>query len=170
MGSNERKRRKFFRQLTYILISAAIFAGILLYARNIEQRSTYFFVKFNNPDGSISREFKLEIAHTTAARSKGLMYRKELPSNGGMVFVYPREEIQSFWMKNTYVPLDMIFLDRNWRVLGVLHEVPINNTEARKIDKPSMYVVEIPAGTAEEDGIQEGSTAAFNIPPPIAEN
>ena len=98
------------------------------------------------------------------------MYRKEMAKTDGMIFVYPNQSNQNFWMKNTYIPLDMVFVQQDWKVAGVLHDVPVLNTEPRKIDKPSLYVIELNSGTAKEQGIKEGSVLQYNDPPPKAKD
>jgi uncharacterized membrane protein (UPF0127 family) len=165
MGKNQRKHKKFIRQLIYLTISLAVFAAVLLYGRNLEQHSTYFFVKFQN-SGKTTDEFKLSIADTEDERAKGLMFVKYMPQNEGMIFVYSEENVQAFWMKETYIPLDMVFVDKNWNVAGVLNNLPILNTEPRRVTKPSMYVIELNAGMAKKYGISEGSKVIFDGTPP----
>ncbi len=108
---------------------------------------------------------QVEVAATPAARTKGLMYRQSLATNAGMVFVFANEEVLSFWMKNTYVALDMIFLSANKTVVGVVaHAEPLTETP-RGVDAPAQYVVEVNASYAQEHGIVAGTVATFeNIP------
>ena len=157
MGKNQRKHKKFIRQLIYILIGLSAFVAVFLYARNLELQSTHLFVKFKGADNKLSDEFKLEIAANDNDRAKGLMYRKEMLEHEGMIFVYNKPEKQVFWMKNTLLPLDMLFLDENMKVLGILKNVPAMNTDQRSIDKPSQYVIEFNAGVSDRHGIKEGS-------------
>lgn len=113
-------------------------------------------IAFETPSG-MTPEFSMELAFTPSQRSRGLMYRKHLDPTKGMLFVFPDNEIRSFWMKNTYISLDMLFIDEEFRVAGVLTDVPPLNERPRKIDRPSKYVVELAAGTAARHGIVEGS-------------
>ncbi len=89
-----------------------------------------------------------EVVSTPGARQLGLMYRKELAENAGMLFVFPEEKPLTFWMKNTYVPLDIIFLDRDLRVVSVAENaVPMTETP-RPSNKPAQYALEVRAGSA----------------------
>ena len=119
----------------------------------------FLSVRFDNPDGSSSREFKLKVASTGGQRQKGLMFRKRLDPYQGVLFVFPTEREHSFWMKDTYISVDMVFLDSAFRVVGVLSDVPILSLDRRTIGSPSMYVIELLAGSARENRIQIGSVA-----------
>jgi hypothetical protein len=111
-----------------------------------------FFVK----EGSTSPHFLLEVCSSDAERRLGLMYRKKLAADRGMLFVFPDSSEHPFWMKNTYISLDMIFVDEGLTVVGVLRDVPPLNEEPRTVGRESMYVIELPAGTAEKYGLSVG--------------
>ncbi|MBC7792191.1 MAG: DUF192 domain-containing protein [Clostridia bacterium] len=99
----------------------------------------------------------VEIADDDRERAHGLMNRKEMAQNHGMVFVFPRESVQSFWMKNTLIPLDMIFVDHSFNVVGVVENAePLTLTD-RTIGVPSMYVIEVNGGFARENAIAAGT-------------
>ncbi|MCK5688743.1 DUF192 domain-containing protein, partial [Myxococcota bacterium] len=77
----------------------------------------------------------------------------------------PTESIQSFWMQNTYIPLDMIFISANKEVVGVVHDAEPLTLTSRRVDIPSLYVVEVNAGLAARFDIQSGTHVAFeNVP------
>lgn len=99
----------------------------------------------------------VEVVKNSEERAKGLMYRKEMARDRGMLFIFDRQEIQSFWMKNTYLSLDLIFIDESKKVVGVLANVPPLNEQSRKIDQPSRYVLEANAGWALENQISIGT-------------
>ncbi len=158
MPSNTKKRRRNRTQIFIVVLALAVLVGgYVLLADMVDSRGK---VKayFDNGEGK-SSEFVLEIARTDAERSKGLMFRKpgELKAKEGMIFVFPTEQIQSFWMKNTYISLDMIFVNRSLEVVGVLKEVPVLNEKRRQVSTPSSYVVELLAGQADKHGIKKGS-------------
>ncbi|MEK7743369.1 MAG: DUF192 domain-containing protein, partial [Elusimicrobiota bacterium] len=83
--------------------------------------------KLTFPDGT---GITVEVADTPEAREKGLMFRRTLSRDQGMLFVFPEEQMLQFWMKNTLVSLDMIWLDRERRVTGVHPEVPASREDA----------------------------------------
>lgn len=94
---------------------------------------------------------QVEIADTESKRMKGLMFRKSLAEKSGMFFIFPEEDIYSFWMKNTLIPLDMIWLDKDYRVVYIKSFVPICVTEDCAIYDPGIkakYVLEVNAGFA----------------------
>jgi len=161
MGTNEKRRKANVRQIEFlVLFILAVAVGLYAYLRYSAAYGTVV-VRFETPSGALTPPFRLEVADTPAKRSKGLMYRKpgELQADEGMIFVYEKDDIQRFWMRETYIPLDMIFLDRNLKVVGILEDVPILNDKERSIDRPSRFVVELLAGSAKKHGIQVGSKA-----------
>ncbi len=99
----------------------------------------------------------VELACTDLERARGLMYRKELPPNRGMLFIFPYLDYHSFWMKNTYIPLDIIHIDGNYRVVGIIENARPLTTNSLVIDKPSLYVLEVNAFFARDNGISPGT-------------
>jgi uncharacterized membrane protein (UPF0127 family) len=120
-----------------------------------------------------SVQFRVELALTAAERSRGLMYRPVVPADTGMLFDMGRHDVHSFWMRNTWASLDMVFLDKALQVVGWLEQVPTRNDAPRSIGKPSWYVLELAAGTAKAVGLQTGMQfvltrtpdGAANVPP-----
>ena len=107
--------------------------------------------------------FKVEIADTEAAREKGLMFRKSLPPGQGMLFDFHREAPVGFWMKNTYVPLDMIFIRSNGRIANIAENAkPLSETVIPS-DGPVLAVLEVAGGTARKLGIVPGDRVANPI-------
>jgi len=111
---------------------------------------------------------RVEVVNTPAARDRGLMHRKKLPADAGMLFVFPKQEVLEFWMKDTLIPLDMIFLDRDRKVVGVVENAKPLTEDARGVGKPSIYVLEVNAGFASKHGVGAGTTAEFVAVPPGA--
>ena len=107
--------------------------------------------------------FAVEIADTPAARQKGLMFRKKLPEGQGMLFDFKREQDVAFWMKNTYIPLDMIFIRGNGRILRIARNTKPLSTALIPSGGPVRAVLEVIGGTAEKLGIEAGDRVAFPI-------
>jgi hypothetical protein len=101
--------------------------------------------------------FTVEVADTGAERAQGLMHRESMPRGAGMLFVYDRPQSVSFWMRNTLIPLDMVFADAQGKVTRVHAEaVPLDETAIR--GGPGVqYVLEINGGLAEAFGIGPGT-------------
>lgn len=115
----------------------------------------------------VTPSVSLETAHTKALRSFGLMYRKELAKNSGMLFIYPVELPRTFWMKNTFIALDMIFLDKNLKVQGILEHVPPRSLEPKTIPGiKSQYIIEFAGGVSKTLGIQTGDILHTEDPLP----
>lgn len=101
--------------------------------------------------------YLVETAQTPAQQKKGLMYRKSLPADQGMLFDFHQKRLVGMWMKNTYIPLDMLFVDEN----GIIRHIHQN---ARPLDEtiitskvPVQYVIELNAGQVKENQIQIGN-------------
>ncbi len=106
--------------------------------------------------------FQVEIADSPAKREMGLQYRRELARDRGMIFLFPAESDQTFWMKNTPIPLDMIFIDRDLKIVGIVEQATPFSLDARSVGKPSQYVLEINGGLARDLGIAPGDGVRFD--------
>jgi uncharacterized membrane protein (UPF0127 family) len=107
--------------------------------------------------------FGVEMAATPEEQAKGLMFRRELPEGQGMLFDFHREQPAAFWMKNTYIPLDMIFIRGDGRILRIAeHTVPLSEELVRS-GGPVRAVLEVVAGTAQKLGIAPGDRVAHPI-------
>jgi len=107
----------------------------------------------------------VEIADTEEERAQGLMFRSHLPEGQGMFFVFPESAFWSFWMKDTYIPLDILWLNKKGEVVEVIREAPPAAGQLSPArfggTVPARYVLEVPAGFAERHGVKEGSRARF---------
>jgi len=162
MGTNEKRRRSLRRQALFLLLFVALLAFGIYKFFELHSEADLLKLSFKLPNGAVSQVYKLEVARSDAERHKGLMYRKELGADRGIIFAFPEEKIQSFWMHNTYISLDMIFLDAKNKVVGILKRVPILNDEPRKVEAPSKFVIELNAGSADKSGIVLGSEALYS--------
>ncbi|RPF71074.1 DUF192 domain-containing protein [Aurantiacibacter spongiae] len=107
----------------------------------------------NDEDHTIAAE----VAATREAQSRGLMFRTELGPDEGMLFLYDQPRILSFWMRNTVLPLDLIFIDATRRVINIGHGEPYNETSITS-NRPGIAVLELNAGRAAELGLEPGDT------------
>ena len=143
--------RKFSRVVTSILlflILAACTNGVPC-------------VTIVSPEGKTLASVSVEVADTNDKRELGLMYRTHLDDNAGMIFVFPQEQQLVFWMKNTKIPLDMIFAERGGHVLGtVANAVPYSeqNVGVRGL---ALYVLEVNGGFAAKHSIVPGDRLEF---------
>lgn len=112
------------------------------------------------------RRFAVELALTEGERQRGLMFRERLDDDAGMLFIFERTRIQSFWMKNTRLPLDMIFIAEDGTVAGIVESAEPLTLVSRRIQQPSRYVLELLAGSARQSGLAAGQRAYFEGVPP----
>jgi len=107
--------------------------------------------------------FSVEIADTDAERERGLMFRKELPEGHGMLFDFHRDQEVGFWMQNTYISLDMIFIRGDGRILHIAESTEPLSTRVIPSNGPVRAVLEVIAGTARKFGIAPGDRVAAPI-------
>jgi len=112
-------------------------------------------VHLRGPDGGAA-SFRVELADTDAERAQGLMNRDSLARSAGMLFVYPQPQSVGFWMKNTLIPLDMIFMDAGGTVAKVKHEAQPHDTRPVMGGDDIQTVLEINGGLARQIGIAPG--------------
>jgi hypothetical protein len=109
------------------------------------------------PDGHADAAVKVRVVKTEPTRRRGLMFVRSLAPDEGMLFLFPVQEQQSFWMRNTYVPLDIIFVRNDLTVLGTVENARPLSDEPRSVPGESQYVVEVNAGWARAHGVREGT-------------
>ena len=108
----------------------------------------------------------VEIAATPAARKRGLMGRQVLPAGTGMLFVFDEMAVQTFWMRNTPLSLDMIFISgpptgQGARIVGIVHEAVPRSHEIRSVEAKSRFVLEVPGGWSRAQGLSRGMAVRF---------
>ena len=99
-----------------------------------------------------------EVAATADERAQGLMYREEVPDGTGMLFVFQDSQPRSFWMANTYVALDIAYMDPSYRIVDIIAMEPLV-TDSYPSDAPAMFALEVRQGWFEEQGIGVGAQA-----------
>ena len=106
--------------------------------------------------------FNVEVAKTIEERRTGLMYRKKLLNNEGMLFIFPREKIIQLWMKNTYIPLDVIFISKNKVIVDIKKNMEKLSETIVKSKVRSRYALEFNAGLINKLDIEIGDKVLFN--------
>ena len=116
-------------------------------------------VAFDTAKGPV--EVRVVIARTPDETRRGLMFVDKLEDGRGMLFLMPERRIQRFWMVNTYISLDMIFIDEDFKVVGIVENTEPLTQTSRFVDHPSRYVLEVRGGYTRAVGIAKDQTARF---------
>jgi uncharacterized membrane protein (UPF0127 family) len=107
----------------------------------------------------------VELARTDEERTRGLMNRRQLGAEAGMLFLFSETEPRAFWMKNTFIPLDLLFIDDGGRIVGLIEQAEPLTTSPRDPGVPSRYVLEVNGGWAARHGVRPGDRVRFeNVP------
>jgi len=117
-------------------------------------RDTLPLVRIHRAEGVV--DVAVEVVSTPETLARGLMYRTELADGRGMLFVFPEESDHRFWMKNTLIPLDMIFIGANGTIAGIHRDATPLSTAPVGVGRPSRYVLEVPGGWAARSGVAPG--------------
>jgi len=113
-------------------------------------------------DNNSTINLDIEVAKNESERMKGLMDRFSLPDNAGMLFIFEREEPRSFWMKNTYISLDIIYINSNKEIVSIQKYAQPRTTSSIPSEMPAMYVLEVNAGFADKYGLKPGDKIEFS--------
>ncbi len=104
---------------------------------------------------------QVEIAQDEESAAQGLMHRDQLPENQGMLFVFPNQRILTFWMRNTFIPLDIAFIDESGTIVDIQRMAPLDETKDYISAAPALYALEVNAGWFEKQNIRVGSKVGF---------
>ena len=156
-------RLKFPLLLTLLLCAASLSAGAPASLRVPEGASA---AELRLPDGF---RIMAELALTPEQQERGLMFRRKLPADRGMLFVFGDPGVKYFWMKNTFIDLDMVFLDSGLKIVRIFHRVPRSTadqpeSEVARSSSPASCVLELAAGTARAHRLQPGMTLKISFP------
>ena len=121
-------------------------------------------VYVSTPQGEIS--VAVEVVATEATIERGLMFRQHLPPDQGMLFLMPQEKVWPFWMHNTLIPLDLIFIASNMTIAGVVENAEPRTDTLRQVSAPSLYVLEVNGGYCAAHKVSAGATVRFEGVPP----
>ena len=140
---------------------AVFVAALVSFASNGEQAASVQPLEIVTKSGV--QVFSVEMATTEQEKETGLMYRKELPDGKGMLFDFSPEQQVSMWMKNTYIPLDMIFIRADGRILRIAENTEPLSTKIISSGGLAKGVLEVIAGTAQKYGIAPGDRVAHPL-------
>ena len=141
-----------------ILLLLVVFGFFLFKPNKIITKITFL------NEGNVAVEISAEIAKTKEQLSVGLSKRKDLPENQGMLFLFNEEQFLVFWMKDTLIPLDLIFLNKDKQIVKIVHEAQPcfgENCPSYFSDFESQYVIEVLGGFCDKYQINEASTVNF---------
>lgn len=147
-------KMKLMKKIYLIILAVLILGGVY-----------YMTKKTINPTVTINNQvFNVEIARTSAERAKGLMGRDHLDENTGMLFVFNDNNIHPFWMKNTLIPLDIIWIDDN-KIAEIKTLQPQNGADIPQYapKNKANYVLELNAGLSAENGLKVGDPVKINF-------
>ncbi len=117
-----------------------------------KQGTLTFVDSLNN----VKAKIDIQIAASDFDRELGLMYRKHMDENQGMLFVFPQEDIQNFWMRNTFIPLDMIFVNSKNQIVTIQHATQTLSDQTYSSTAPAQYVIEVNLNFTDKFNIKVG--------------
>jgi len=145
-----------FRNICFTCLIFFLFAEISVFPAN--KKCLVFLI---SEDGS-KIGLNAEISDTSSKRKKGLMLRESLSESDGMLFVFDEEEKLNFWMKNTLIPLDIAYIDKNGIINEIYHMKPLDVSITYNSIKPAMFALEVNLGWFGRHKIKTGSKIEFN--------
>jgi uncharacterized protein len=151
------------RKKRRLLILILLLAGVAIAA------AVWLLRKEDQPQVTINgKTWNVELATTQYVQEKGLAERDSLADDAGMLFIYPREKILTFWMKDCLIPLDIAFIDKDMRVINTeTMAVEPDGRTRYSSSKPAQFALEVPAGALKRAGVQPGSKVIFSGDIPV---
>lgn len=158
-GSN----KKLFQKIVIGILALAVISFFVInnFLDKKSEVEYYKFTKegeliFSDSLGTLKTKINLEIADTEYERQLGLMNRKEMKEDEGMLFIFPDVDYRSFWMLNTFISLDMIFVNENRQIVTIHKNTATLSQKSYASTAPAKYVVEVLAGFTDRHNIQVG--------------
>ena len=151
-----------YRVTALVIIAAAAIYFIFIYGSNngANPDEEYMFKKSGEltvlTSSGASVKIDIQIARTEFDRQLGLMFRKSMNENQGMLFIFPDVRVRSFWMRNTEIPLDMIFVDTSKRIINIARNTTPYSDVSYPSDGPAKYVIEVNGGFSDRHNISKG--------------
>ena len=166
---NNKKKNILIRVSVAIILLASIALFFYYESSNKEKSNEPAFTKngqlvFIKKDSSnITRKIDIEIADEDVKRAQGMMWRRSMSDSQGMLFIFDKEEPRSFWMKNTYIPLDIIYVNSLMEIVSIRHNTKPFEEWSIPSEYPAQYVVEVIAGFCYNYNIEAGDRIRFEI-------
>lgn len=137
-----------------VFIAILFLAACAPSSNGAEEHADWFHVDIVTATGT--HGFTVEIADTPEEQRRGLMFRREMAEDAGMLFLYEEEELLSYWMRNTYISLDIIYINAAGRIVSIEHNAnPLDETSLRSY-APAIAALEINGGLSDRLGIRDG--------------
>ena len=163
LKSSKQKNKISTQKIVIALLALAVIGFFIVnnFITNEPKVEYYSFTKegeltFTDSLGALKAKIDLEIADTEYERQLGLMNRKEMKENEGMLFIFPRQDYQSFWMRNTLISLDIMFVNDQKKIVTIHKNTKILSDTSYPSTEPSTYVVETIAGFTDRHNIKVG--------------
>lgn len=119
--------------------------------------------KLTIKSGKAKHVFNIEVADDDLEREKGLMYRTSLDKDAGMLFIFKFEDVQNFWMKNTFIPLDILFIKKDGRIAKIQNMANPQDLTLISSEVPIVAALEIKGGEAQKRGIKPGNKIIYPL-------
>lgn len=180
MKSNKQKETQNSKSYKFLIIVLSILVPVLFYylfvytsdktekksKKVVENNSLFKFKKegeltFNSKNGEYISSIEIEFANDDNERATGLMFRTEMAENNGMLFLFPYERMQSFYMRNTFISLDIIYVNSKFEIVTILKNTEPFSETSLVSTKPAQYVVEVIAGYTDKYGISLGDKISW---------
>ncbi len=157
---NFSKQLKFTLSRLLLLCLLIIVSASITHANNERLTSLTILSESN-----IEHKFQVELAISQVEKNKGLMFRQELPRNQGMLFLYDTPKVVEMWMKNTYIPLDIIFIDDKGKIINIAKNTQPHSLKVVASHAPAIAALELNAGTTNELSIKMGDKVLHKLLP-----
>lgn len=118
-------------------------------------------LQLKDSSGVIKKELQIELADNAFEQQTGLMYRKHLGTTKGMLFIFDKTQMKSFYMKNTYIPLDIIYIDADNTIINIIKNAEPLNEKSLPSEAPAKYVLEINGGLSDTWGLLAGDKISY---------
>ncbi len=138
-----------------------VFLDLTAHRKILQQKNNFCNIYIiNNQNNKI--KLKVEIADTVETQTRGLMFRDKLDENSGMIFVFGNETTREFWMMNTYIPLNIAYINRQGIINEIYYMRPLDTSIRYPSQQPAMYALEVNKDWFKKNNISEGAKVIFN--------